>query len=79
MILFCIFDELVPFHMTHYGEEATVVGSAFPLHADDEIFAQYREMGLLLQRGMPLEQIMATQFGTKEDVGKGRQMPMHFG
>nr|ANM86807.1 branched-chain alphaketoacid dehydrogenase E1a [Stygiella incarcerata] len=69
----------VPFHMTHYGEEATVVGSAYPLKADDEIFAQYREVGVLLQRGMTLEQIMATQFGTKEDTGKGRQMPMHFG
>lgn len=34
--------------MTSHGEEAAVVGSAAALDGKDEVFAQYREMGVLL-------------------------------
>lgn len=39
--------------MTAYGEEGTVVGSAAAWENDDEVFAQYREVGVLLWRGYP--------------------------
>lgn len=38
--------------------------------------AQYREVGVLLWRGFTLDRVMAQCFGTHEDSGKGRQMPV---
>ena len=48
----------ISFMMTSHGEEAAVIGSASALDLQDEVFAQYREMGVLLYRGYTLEQIM---------------------
>lgn len=39
--------------MTGYGEEGTVVGSAAAWENDDEVFAQYREVGVLIWRDYP--------------------------
>lgn len=39
--------------MTSYGEEGVVVGSAAAWENDDEVFAQYREVGVLLWRDYP--------------------------
>ncbi|KAJ7432769.1 thiamine diphosphate-binding protein [Mycena galericulata] len=70
----------ISFHMTSYGEEATIIGSAAALEMDDEVLGQYREMGVLLWRGFSIDSIMAQCFGNQEDTsGKGRQMPVHFG
>lgn len=41
----------VSFYMTSYGEEGAIVGSAAALGDHDEVFAQYREQGILLWRG----------------------------
>jgi 2-oxoisovalerate dehydrogenase E1 component alpha subunit len=48
----------ISFMMTSHGEEAAVIGSASALDTKDEVFAQYREMGVLLYRGFTLDQIM---------------------
>jgi len=65
------------FHMTSYGEEATIIGSAAALEADDEVLGQYREMGVLLWRGFSIDSIMAQCFGNQDDTsGKSRQMPV---
>lgn len=69
----------ISFYMTSYGEEALQLGSGGGLDARDWIYAQYREAGLLLQRGMSLRLMMAQCYGNKEDLGKGRQMPIHYG
>ncbi|GAA5883603.1 hypothetical protein JCM3774_002108 [Rhodotorula dairenensis] len=70
----------ISFYMTAYGEEGTVVGSAAAWENDDEVFAQYREVGVLLWRGYPLSDLMAQVFSTKNDKAtKGRQMPVHYG
>ncbi|KAK7048553.1 2-oxoisovalerate dehydrogenase subunit alpha [Favolaschia claudopus] len=75
----------------HYGEEATIIGSAAALEPDDDIVdliallffpiaGQYREMGVILWRGYGLDAIMAQCFGNMDDTaGKGRQMPVHIG
>lgn len=47
--------------MTAYGEEGTVVGSAAAWENDDEVFAQYREVGVLLWRGYPLSRVKPTR------------------
>ena len=39
------------FFMTSNGEEATAIGSAAGLSAEDHVFSQYREHGVLLYRG----------------------------
>ncbi|KAG0656949.1 hypothetical protein C6P46_006779 [Rhodotorula mucilaginosa] len=63
----------ISFYMTAYGEEGTVVGSAAAWENDDEVFAQYREVGVLLWRGYPLSRVevlsdlMAQVFSTKND------------
>ncbi|KAJ7784355.1 branched-chain alpha-keto acid dehydrogenase E1-alpha subunit [Mycena metata] len=68
------------FHMTSYGEEATIIGSAAALELDDEVLGQYREMGVLLWRGFGVDSVFAQCFGNQDDTsGKGRQMPVHFG
>ncbi|XP_025908530.1 2-oxoisovalerate dehydrogenase subunit alpha, mitochondrial-like, partial [Nothoprocta perdicaria] len=65
--------------MTNYGEEGTHVGSAAALADNDLVFGQYREAGVLMYRGYPLELFMAQCYGNASDPGKGRQMPVHYG
>jgi 2-oxoisovalerate dehydrogenase E1 component alpha subunit len=69
----------VSFYMTNYGEESAQIGSAAALKETDEIFAQYREAGVLMYRGFTLEEFMNQCFSTSKDYGKGRQMPVHYG
>jgi 2-oxoisovalerate dehydrogenase E1 component alpha subunit len=60
------------------GEEGTIVGSSSALMPDDVIFAQYREAGVLQQRGFGLDEFMANFFSNRKDLSKGRNMPNHF-
>ncbi|PWN48496.1 putative 2-oxoisovalerate dehydrogenase alpha subunit mitochondrial precursor [Violaceomyces palustris] len=69
----------ISFMMTSHGEEGAIIGSAAALALQDEVFAQYREMGVLLWRDFPLDLVMNQVFGTEGDLGKARQMPIHFG
>ncbi|KAJ3027220.1 UNVERIFIED_CONTAM: hypothetical protein HDU68_004223 [Siphonaria sp. JEL0065] len=69
----------ISFYMTHYGEEATLLGTAAALTDDDVFFGQYREVGFLLYRGLTLQQCMHQYYGNEKDLGKGRQMPIHHG
>ena len=65
--------------MTSTGEEAIHVGSSAALTLSDVVFAQYREIGVLLHRGFRLTDVMNQCFGNKDGHGKGRQMPVHYG
>lgn len=69
----------ISFYMTTSGEEATHVGSAATLNDDDMIIAQYREAGPLYFRGFTVEDFMNQLFSNEKDLGKGRQMPVHYG
>ncbi|XP_053908853.1 2-oxoisovalerate dehydrogenase subunit alpha, mitochondrial isoform X2 [Cuculus canorus] len=69
----------ISFYMTNYGEEGTHVGSAAALDASDLVFGQYREAGVLMYRGYPLDLFMAQCYGNASDTAKGRQMPVHYG
>ena len=55
------------------------MGAASALDNADPIFAQYREQGLLMWRGFTLEQFCNQCFSNGADLGKGRQMPVHYG
>jgi 2-oxoisovalerate dehydrogenase E1 component alpha subunit len=69
----------ISFYMQCLGEEAATVGSAAALDDKDMIMAQYREQGALRYRGFSLEQFMNQLFSNEKDLGKGRQMPVHYG
>ncbi|AEY01049.1 3-methyl-2-oxobutanoate dehydrogenase [Oceanimonas sp. GK1] len=69
----------ISFYLQSLGEEAQAVASAAALAPQDMILAQYREQGALLHRGFTLEQFMNQLFSNAEDLGKGRQMPVHYG
>jgi 2-oxoisovalerate dehydrogenase E1 component subunit alpha len=43
------------------------------------VFAQYRETGVFQQRGFTLKQFMSQLFANRNDTGKGRNMPVHYG
>lgn len=69
----------ISFYMTSIGEEAAIIGSAAALDKDDIIYGQYRESGSLLWRGFSLQQMSDQLFSNEADLGKGRQMPIHYG
>lgn len=69
----------VSFYMVSAGEEGIAVGSAAALIPEDVIFAQYREAGVLQERGYTLKEFMSQLFANKNDEGKGRNMPVHYG
>ncbi|CAI2170357.1 4373_t:CDS:2, partial [Funneliformis geosporum] len=68
----------ISFYMTNYGEEA-YIASAAGLDSEDVIFGQYRESGVLLYRGFTLDEFMNQCYSNEKDLGKGRQMPVHYG
>jgi 2-oxoisovalerate dehydrogenase E1 component alpha subunit len=67
------------FYMAALGEEAASVGGAAGLKPQDMIMSQYREQGALMFRGFSLENFMNQMFSNQDDLGKGRQMPIHYG
>lgn len=67
------------FYMTSQGEEGTCVGSASALEKEDVVFSQYREAGVFVQRGYTFENFMSQLFANRNDSGKGRNMPVHYG
>ncbi|KAG5506163.1 hypothetical protein GH5_05846 [Leishmania sp. Ghana 2012 LV757] len=69
----------ISFYMTMFGEEAAVVGAAAGLASNDELFAQYREAGVLTYRGYTIPEFIAQCMGNCECDLKGRQMPIHYG
>ncbi|PIM98280.1 Branched chain alpha-keto acid dehydrogenase complex, alpha subunit [Handroanthus impetiginosus] len=69
----------ISFYVTAIGEEAINIASAAALSMDDLVFPQYREAGVLLWRGFTLQEFANQCFGNKNDNGKGRQMPAHYG
>ena len=69
----------ISFYMTCRGEEAIHFGAASALNLRDTVLAQYREAGLLMWRGFTLQQFADQCFSNRSDLGKGRQMPVHYG
>lgn len=69
----------ISFYMTNFGEEASHIGSAAALEPKDLIYGQYREAGVLVWRGFSIEQFVDQCYGNSADIGKGKQMPVHYG
>ncbi|XP_036322176.1 2-oxoisovalerate dehydrogenase subunit alpha, mitochondrial isoform X1 [Rhagoletis pomonella] len=69
----------ISFYMTNFGEEASHIGSAAALEMRDLIYGQYREAGVLVWRGFRIDQFIDQCYGNCDDVGRGKQMPVHYG
>jgi 2-oxoisovalerate dehydrogenase E1 component alpha subunit len=69
----------ISFYMQNAGEEGLQIGCSAGLQPTDMIFGQYREAGVLFHRGFSLQQMADQCFSNKDDLGKGRQMPVHYG
>lgn len=69
----------IAFFVPSTGEEAAQIGSAYALRPEDWVFPAYREQGVALFRGYPVEALICQLLGNREDYLKGRQMPDHFG
>jgi 2-oxoisovalerate dehydrogenase E1 component alpha subunit len=68
----------IGFYLPSFGQEASHIGSAYALRDNDWIFPAYRQPGILLLRGAPLDRVVAEWYGNELDVCKGRQMPVHY-
>ncbi|HEV2316672.1 MAG TPA: thiamine pyrophosphate-dependent dehydrogenase E1 component subunit alpha [Thermoplasmata archaeon] len=69
----------IGFYVPLQGQEAAQVGCAWALKPEDWIFPAYRELGVALVRGIPLQLVLDQLFGNSGDELKGRQMPNHYG
>jgi 2-oxoisovalerate dehydrogenase E1 component alpha subunit len=68
----------IGFYVPSTGEEASQVGSALAFEEQDWVYPSYRVPGLFLQRGVPIERMVANCFGNDADLCHGRQMPVHY-
>lgn len=69
----------ISFYMQNHGETAAQLGSAAALDANDIVYAQYREAGVLLWRGFTIQECCDQIFGNSRGSCKGKQMPVHYG
>jgi pyruvate dehydrogenase E1 component alpha subunit len=68
----------VGFYTPTMGQEATQIGASLALDKDDIIFEYYRDVPMMIHRGVPMEKLLDQIMGNSEDYAKGRQMPSHF-
>ncbi len=68
----------VGFYTPTMGQEALQVGASMAMETADLIYGYYRDVPLMLHRGVPIETIINQIMGNDSDRAKGRQMPSHF-
>jgi pyruvate dehydrogenase E1 component alpha subunit len=61
------------------GQEACQVGSMAALKDSDWVFPMYRDLGMMIQRGVPMDSLLDRLFGNGEDESLGRDLPNAFG
>ena len=66
------------FYMKCTGEEAIAVAAAYALHTDDMCFPTYRQQGILVARGYPIESMMCQIYSNAADPLHGRQLPVMY-
>ncbi|MDA4111996.1 MAG: pyruvate dehydrogenase (acetyl-transferring) E1 component subunit alpha [Thaumarchaeota archaeon] len=61
------------------GQEASQIGTVLALNKDDWVFPMYRDVGMVVQKGVPFDSLMNRLFGNSEDESLGRDLPNAFG
>ena len=67
----------IAFYAEARGQEAAVVGAVAAFAATDFVVPAHREIAAALYRGLPLRAVIAQILGNRNDISKGRQMPVH--
>nr|QFQ66889.1 BCKHDA-like protein [Schmidtea mediterranea] len=70
--------KIISLYATSFGEEGLQIGSAAALAENDMVFTQYREPGVGLWRGFDMEDMLNQLFANKDDINRGKQMPIHY-
>lgn len=87
MLLTRVFDERmqrmhrsgkISFYMRSLGEEAVSVAQGMALRPGDMLFPSYRNQGLYMVRGRPVVDLMCQLLSNREDMCKGRQLPVMY-
>jgi 2-oxoisovalerate dehydrogenase E1 component alpha subunit len=68
----------IGFFVPSWGQEASQIGCAFAMGADDWVYPSYRTHSIALFLGVPLRHLVDQLWGNAKDLTKGRQMPNHF-
>lgn len=69
----------IGFYVQMDGQEAAQVGCGLALEPEDWVVPAYRELGVALARGVPLQTLFDQFYANSNDESKGRQMPTHYG
>ncbi len=64
------------FYLKCTGEEAVSIAQCMALDKDDMLFPTYRQQGLLIARGYPLQEMMCQCLSNAGDKLQGRQLPV---
>jgi len=64
------------FYMQCLGEEAIAVAQAMALRDGDMFFPSYRQLGLLMAKQVPLQELICQLLSNECDPLKGRQLPV---
>lgn len=68
----------IGFFVPSSGQEASQVGAAHAMTADDWVFPSYRTHSIAILKGIPFRRLFDQMWGNATDLVKGRQMPNHF-
>ncbi|MEM0139997.1 MAG: thiamine pyrophosphate-dependent enzyme [Ferroplasma sp.] len=68
----------LPFYIPFIGHEAIHIGIGMALREDDFFYPYYRDFGVYMEMGIPLDVILSQVFSTAADNELGRDMPDHF-
>ena len=67
------------FYMTCRGEEGITCVMPLAMDPEDVIYTQYREQGVFISRGVPIEELARQVFARAGSHADGKQMPVHYG
>lgn len=70
-------DGKIGFYVSSSGLEATSVGAAYSLRAEDWVFPSHRDAGMFLMRGGSARAWLNQLYGNADDLLSGRQLPNH--
>eukprot|EP01068_Selenidium_serpulae_P004377 Selendium_serpulae@DN3538_c0_g1_i1.p1 len=68
----------ISFYIQNDGEESLQTGVGAALKLGDNLFCQYRELGVLMYLGFTLDNALDQLLSKAGDPGKGRQMPISY-
>jgi 2-oxoisovalerate dehydrogenase E1 component alpha subunit len=68
----------ISFYMQSTGEEAVSVAAAMALEPLDMLFPSYRNQGLHITRELPLVDMMCQLLANRQDMCRGRQLPVMY-